>query len=46
MPQMHRNVYNSTRSQPVGLSSTLFMQHLDLKTLGYLLCTTIHDLRD
>ena len=24
MPQMHRNVYNSTRSQPVGLSSTLF----------------------
>ena len=24
MPQMHQNVYNSTRSQPVGLSSTLF----------------------
>ena len=22
------------------------MQHFDLKTLGYLICTTIHDLRD
>ena len=34
------------RPPPTYLMYGPLMQHLDLKTLGYLLCSTIHDLRD
>ena len=41
-----QKVFNSAHSYPLGLISTDLMEYSDLKTLGYLLCTTIHDLSD
>ena len=46
MPQIHQKVYNSAQVSLSVLVAPYVMQHLDLTDLGYLLCATIHNLKD